>query len=595
MKVRTKFAAVVVASFATFAVTAIPAQAWSPPIPLIIPAEAAVVTTGVGTALAFTSGVGEALALAYGVYYAASVGPKVFNYFFPKHDSTAADPDKHLSSSTSSGTHYYFKYAFFTPGAQTFSQLQDITVKPWTSQNYTMPGGGTIAGFTPVFDTGVSPNVSPGEFECGIMWRNSVGVVSYYASYVANTAADIGNGTAGQTGVTMAKCTSMFQQAITDKAINGTTNVLMNFILAGNTYFGSGTENNIPALNYTGIMGNVQVQAVVQSAYSTIICKDSSGVSHTYTGASVNLSSGVPMSSVTTPSCNAGEYTYEVSTYMNNNGVLQRTYDWLNNASASYPSCSGTVKCVLEVRYKTLSCSGNLSDACVNWYQNSQIVPADYSCYWGTYALPTLNSCSILKSQYDPTATFNADGIANSPAPSVVVPLTTDTGVGTSSLPTDTGWTGCAPSGWQLLNPFAYVGGTACLIGWAVVPPGTAFSDGVTTLNAVWTSSPVGLFTTAMLDVPNHAKALTGDGGVGCQGPTVSLPIGSAIGLAPTVFHPLAACSSPVSDVAAVFKYIETVGLIFGGAFLIYNTIGTVLGFPRLRLGGPEWEQGELF
>ena len=273
-----------------------------------------------------------------------------------------------------------------------------------------------------------------------------------------------------------------------------------------------------------------------------------------------------------------------------------------------YPNCvgAGAIACTYIVKYQGVACAVAQAE-CVNWTLRQLAHPADYSCFYGPYALPSTDSCAIDERVYEPNGVRltmkNTDGdpwTYDSPAPAgmpepvpapVAAPAPVAPPVGAPGgdpvpvpvvvTPTTATATSCWPSGSAAWNPVSWVmQPVQCALLWAFKPSAVDGSPIRTELDRAGIGPSVTALSTAV-------GSLGGTEG-GCSGPSVSFDIATVH----QVVTPFAACTAPMSTVASFAYAFVSVVTVLGGAGKIIASIGAGFGF-----GGPPptWQQGTLF
>jgi len=186
-----------------------------------------------------------------------------------------------------------------------------------------------------------------------------------------------------------------------------------------------------------------------------------------------------------------------------------------------YPNCvgAGAIACTYIVDYQGVACTVGQAE-CVNWTLRQLAHPADYTCFYGPYALPSTDSCAIDERVYEPNGVRltmkNTDGdpwTYDSPAPAGMPELQPQPGTGTGTVPeTGTGTipggtTGVLPSpgsapssngdcwsgGAFSWNPVDWVlTPVQCALSWAFVPSQAQVSGPIADFKTTWNSKPPG-------------------------------------------------------------------------------------------------------
>lgn len=154
--------------------------------------------------------------------------------------------------------------------------------------------------------------------------------------------------------------------------------------------------------------------------------------------------------------------------------------------------------CVL--RLKRLWPDGDVSTCdiepspCAGWWTDTSAT-TKYRCFWGPYTL-SLSECEAYRNSYEPSST--QDQSVTQPTNTGTQVPSTDVNEPPAPQPGSDPWPGitaglgegCLPSGWQVLNPFAYAKASACVLRWAFIPKQLA--PQLSTLRADFESRPPG-------------------------------------------------------------------------------------------------------
>lgn len=259
-------------------------------------------------------------------------------------------------------------------------------------------------------------------------------------------------------------------------------------------------------------------------------------------------------------------------------------------ASVQKVTPEGTVDCTLD--------PSNAACADQTLILSDQTVADTYQCRYGPYTLPaaqceyaipqtTTNPTPQPTTTPSPTATPTT-----SPSPEPT-PSPTPTNTAGTDVPEPSGELaiGCAPTGWAVLNPIAYVQATACVLQWAFVP--TDLAPAAATVQQALDNSALGTITTFVSDFTGPLTAFrdAGDNPNNCLGPAVTMPFSLAgNGREDLITHPFAACEGFTKTLA------EMSTIIIGGTVYIsalYIAAGNILGafgleIPLFRRGGED-------
>ncbi len=147
-----------------------------------------------------------------------------------------------------------------------------------------------------------------------------------------------------------------------------------------------------------------------------------------------------------------------------------------------YSDCLSTL-CVLHVvrLVPELDCASRKPAAghpCQDWSKASDL-STNWQCRYGTHVFD-MSLCSSLKNAYGATGTITPnEGTTPVTAPTGTDPMEDPTPEQTPGYASS----GCVPSGWNVVNPFAYGKAITCALKWAFVPSGSV-QDRVSALQA---------------------------------------------------------------------------------------------------------------
>ena len=137
----------------------------------------------------------------------------------------------------------------------------------------------------------------------------------------------------------------------------------------------------------------------------------------------------------------------------------------------------------------------------------------------------------------------------------------------------------CAPAGWELLNPLAYVTGMGCVLTWAFVPPSP--QTAVDRISIAFNNTALGVITTAMYQLVAPFVAFEGaDASTNCQGPNIVIPF--ALGEDFSIY-PFSACESPAKEASEIVRTISTITFYISGIFIVTSIVLSAFG---ISLGG---------
>jgi hypothetical protein len=266
--------------------------------------------------------------------------------------------------------------------------------------------------------------------------------------------------------------------------------------------------------------------------------------------------------------------------------------------AALYPNCVGAGHaCTYVVKVDGIACTVGRPD-CVNWEQTAAADPSRVSCDYGAYVV-ALNNCDALKRIYEtgtiPGTLLNTDNHPDtytapgpggqtvdqpnptptpsaSPTPTPTPNPTQIPGtIGSPQGPQTAQERDCWPSGWGLFNPASWVlQPVKCALVWAFVPDSVAVQTMTSSVGA--DLSRAGF--TPVANAVSGKFALIGQG-TGCEGPAVTF---SAVGINKPM-HPFAACTAPMSTLAAISNGLAMIAIVCGGAFGAMRAVGAGFGF----------------
>lgn len=248
----------------------------------------------------------------------------------------------------------------------------------------------------------------------------------------------------------------------------------------------------------------------------------------------------------------------------------------VSGLTGPYASCMTTLCALHVVRLvPELDCASKSPSAghpCRQWSQATDLA-TNWECRYGTYVLD-MSACGALKNAYGAAATIAPNtGSTAAPAPEGTDPMEDPTPEQTPGLAES----GCVPSGWNVLNPFAYAKAVGCVLKWAFVPPEGTLEADFGNVSGAWTSSPPGAYLAGFGDMAGAFGDL-GTGAGGCEGPALDV-------LTLEDWHPLSACQAPMSTLAAVIRTGLVVVVYVGAAILAARMISAALGLQLPSFG----------
>lgn len=575
------------------------------PVILLVPAIATEVTAVTGVTASAISAAGSLLVYGLGAFFAWEASQSIIRLVAP-YGSQSANEDQIADLNTSVGTGPIIPLGVYYP-ENTLSingsyggHLASVSTK---SKAYGLVGGGSQTSFEFTFTTTGTVdfgryNMTTGALDvgggiCGIYYKNVASGITYSAYEVATNVLNSSNTPSASTGNNSIVCAPAIQALITANGVNGTS-VLFVGVFAGARPSTTVPCNAVGCAESIGLFGKA-LNTIPTTLTGTTICKNSAGASLTVAGTTSNMSTS-GKTDVTFNPCPAGYYVFTKKIDQNAGGSISTIYKISQKSTAKnyYSECMGVTECELGVYVNGGLCD-SANPLCVNWYVESINDPTLYQCMWKNalagvvYTLP-LENCSPLIYQYDPLATLDPlTGLAI--ASETLASPTTEASGRPYSEPSNMGYLGCAPTGWSLLNPLAYVGASGCLIKWAFIPED--FTGYFPYLQEVWATSNAGVFTSAMTEIPLKMLPLAGNASVNCQGPGFNLDLGPIT--TPRMIYPLNACAEPVQSAAAMAKLISTIAISYGGIVAVWNLFAGAVGLTKINWTPPSWKQDELF
>ncbi len=255
-----------------------------------------------------------------------------------------------------------------------------------------------------------------------------------------------------------------------------------------------------------------------------------------------------------------------------------------NSATSPYADClynSGGTPCAINLQYSTangwVTCV-DYDPTCATWSGTTvQQQSSFWRCLWGSHVVPSSNCAQMVFTGPNGTSTttvqtggqtFPQTGTNIDPQTGTSSTLTT----GPAPDTTDTSGGNCIGGAWSW-NPvnWVYVP-IKCALKWAFVAQASAIESDWTTVKTSWSGTIVGQATNQFAGIVNAITSL-GSGNAGCAGPAVSIPL-----LYINNWHPLDACSAPMSTVANVCRVALTLVVYIGGAYVVARVLAASFG-----------------
>jgi hypothetical protein len=236
-----------------------------------------------------------------------------------------------------------------------------------------------------------------------------------------------------------------------------------------------------------------------------------------------------------------------------------------------YADCLTTV-CLLHVvrLVPELDCNSKApaeGHPCQDWSKSSDLA-TNWQCKYGTHTV-SMQKCTSLQNAYSASPTLVPNtGTSAPPAPVGTDPMQDPTPEQTPGLSAS----GCVPSGWNVLNPFAYAKAVGCVLKWAFVPPAGSFEANVSQVSGSWNASAPGAYLGGFGTMVGSFGTL-GNGASGCLGPALTIEP-----LSLQEIHPISACEPPMSQVAMVVRLSLTLLVYVGAAIIAARVLAASFG-----------------
>lgn len=316
-----------------------------------------------------------------------------------------------------------------------------------------------------------------------------------------------------------------------------------------------------------------------------VTAKDSEGLPLGGLGASC---SGVTMDPAAPPEAvGIQEYNPATSTW---DTVLDSPLDAAQQQRLEdYPDCyDGSQQCTLVLRAAqgttTTACLTAGNGACAGWWadtaQGTQPTTAtgrEYKCSYGPYTVD-LERCSVYRQAFDiDTATGTQTGTKTDPGGEPIREGESSTSPN-STIPLPVGGAGgsCMDTWGDDFNPIDWVlTPVKCALQWAFVPRAEVVAQTQTAMAEAWEPTIMG----RLPGVVSMALVIP-DGGSGCTGPLVQIPIHFGGADADYEGYPLSACDEPMSTLAGWARLIGSALLIWWTGLGIIRRGSAVVNAP---------------
>lgn len=278
------------------------------------------------------------------------------------------------------------------------------------------------------------------------------------------------------------------------------------------------------------------------------------------------------------------------------NPVLESPLDTATQQELDdHPDCyDGSQQCTLTLRAvkgtAVNECLTGKPAACASWWtdtlQGTQPVTADgtqYECRWGSYTVD-LQRCAVYQQSFK-TGTSTDTGVITDPGGTPLPSQSTgSTSPNTINPGAQVGGSNqsCMDTWFDDFNPIDWVlTPVKCALVWAFVPRTEVITQVQTQLSEAWAPTIVGKLPTVV-----QAAIVIPDGGGGCTGPAVDIPI--HFGAVNVEYHgyPLSACTEPMATLAGWARLIGAAVLIWFTGLGIIRRASAVVNAPGVG-GGP--------
>lgn len=337
---------------------------------------------------------------------------------------------------------------------------------------------------------------------------------------------------------------------------------------------------------------------------STVECKDTAGdtrllslvglVSYTI-GVAVGQALGFPEAK-----CDDGEIAIGGELEVSHDGGTSWTKvgeaaapEVITDLPVEYPLCfspgAGCKLTLWKITPDGVEFCGSIGQNCAGWNQTPlDLVESMYQCRYGTYVI-NLRYCSAYR---DPSVGIlpNVDEEGNplpidAPLPGsgggnpsyVVDPVTGEQVL--APAPEDyENPAGCWPTGWGVVNPFAWVYmPVRCVIEWAFVPRTEVVQAVGLQVRTAW--SDTSLAQPAAV-VESWAASLPAGLEGSCLGPVLDLndPALAEYGFSGT-YYPLQACDEPLATIAAIARVVLSGSIMLAAAYAIVRYLAATFGY----------------
>jgi hypothetical protein len=256
----------------------------------------------------------------------------------------------------------------------------------------------------------------------------------------------------------------------------------------------------------------------------------------------------------------------------------------------AYPDCyDGSQTCTLDLRAAqgttTTACLTAGNGACAGWWadtaQGTQTTTAtgvQYECSYGPYPVD-LARCSVYRQAFE---VGTKAGTITDPGGDPI-PRGEGSTSPNSTVPVPVGGEGgsCMDTWMDDLNPIDWVlTPVKCALQWAFVPRPEVATEVQTRMKDAWTKTIVGRLPVVVADA-----VVIPDGGTGCSGPLVDIPIHFGSVNVDYSGYPLSACDEPMATLAGWARLIGSALLIWATGLGIIRRGSAVVNAPGVGGG----------
>jgi hypothetical protein len=250
---------------------------------------------------------------------------------------------------------------------------------------------------------------------------------------------------------------------------------------------------------------------------------------------------------------------------------------WANPSSVTYSDCLPggsaapcTVRLLKATPFGLYDCASGSVD-CTD-FDPSTSTTQQYQCQWGTHVM-ALDQCIALKQAPATTPVGSTTG-----TPQDVQAPASDG----EAAPVGPQQSNASCIGQVTWNPISWVlKPIKCALTWAFVPDPATLSTQINGVRTAVAGSSLGAAYTPVNEVASAWGQIASGQSGGCLGPgfTLSVP-GKTMDL-----NPLSACSSPMSNIAAITKASCAIGVMIGAVLLVVRILAGAFGVSVGGLG----------